>query len=229
MGPLTGSPVGHQAVLGSRCPLFILLKLPCVVYLNASTPPPIHLNISSDFQNLSMSFAAKNGIGRRGGEGVGGPLKAGQTSKGRWGCQQPHGRKAPPPGPASISVFGALDRGGLTVVRAPRCMVICDGGFRTLEHPTAVVQVPVASAVAPTDTTCYPPLFLLGSFLISRSPGCPSISVSLPLLDMPLSSQCEGEVTTGCGHRTKKRCHFPESRDWSFLHVLPPSLLPGDC
>lgn len=67
MRSLKVSPVGHQAVLGSRCPLFILLKLLYVVCLNA-VPPPTHIS-HPDFQNLSMSFAAKDGIEGGGEEG----------------------------------------------------------------------------------------------------------------------------------------------------------------
>lgn len=80
--------------------------------------------------------------------------------------------------------------------------------------------VPVASDASSTDTICYPHLFLLGYFLFSLTPrGC---RVLCPF-SIPASLGCASklivkeEVTTGCGHHTKKRCHLPESWGWSSL------------
>lgn len=59
------------------------------------------------------------------------------------------------------------------------------------------------------------PAWLLPLLLDPQGLSCP---FSIPaFLGCAPKLIVKEEVTTGCGHHTKKRCHLPENWDWSFL------------
>lgn len=89
----------------------------------------------------------------------------------------------------------------------PPCIVICYGGLRTLDRPCSccarscgVRCVPYRRHLLSTSLSAW----LLPHF-------------SDPRLSQPFSIPASLGYASELVHRSNKRCHLPESGDWSFL------------